>query len=195
MGLLEDLDAQLAAIFSSWNAYTTVIALGIVTLVLYAILSPSEPDTHPMLLLRQASAAAVRQPGESAPYRSHENPHGYPLKSGLNVRPPGAPLYSAGRDGDLRDVWRRVSGELPLELPHGGGRSDKGKILTVFGREKAEEVDLAGLGKEIAVVGDAIRKAGGQRVAVYLPNSTELLAVLFGRCHATTGGHQQSPRR
>lgn len=178
--LIAQLDDQLSAAFSSWNLYTSAIAVAIFSLVIYAVLVPDEPDTHPMLLLRQASPAHVRQPGESAVYRNHETPHGYPLKTGLNVRAPGAPMYAAGKDGDLRDIWRRVSGEIPLELPQGAGKSEKGKLLTIFGREKVDDVDLAAMGREIAVIGDSIRKAGGKKIAVYLPNSTELLTALFG---------------
>lgn len=179
---IAQLDQQLSDALQSWNLYSSAIALSIFALVIYAILVPDEPDTHPMLLLRQASAHHVRQAGESAPYRNHETPHGYPLKTGLNVRPPGTPMYAAGKDGDLRDVWRRLSGEIPLELPQNAGKSEKGKLLTVFGREKVDDVDLAGMGREIAVIGEAIRKAGGSRIAVYLPNSTELLTALFGTC-------------
>lgn len=180
-GLLEQLDEQLSQLFSAWNIYTTLIAVTLVAFVFYSILLPDEPDTHPMLLLRQSSASLVRQPGESAVYRSHEVPHGYPLKTGLNVKPPGAPMYSAGKDGDLRDVWRRVSGEIPFEIPGGGGKSEKGKIVTVFGREKVDDVDLKEMGREIGAIGETIRKAGVKKVAVYLPNSVELLSALFGR--------------
>jgi hypothetical protein len=35
-----------------------------------------DPDTHPLLLARQALASYVRQPGESAVFRSPETPHG-----------------------------------------------------------------------------------------------------------------------
>ncbi|KAF2095857.1 hypothetical protein NA57DRAFT_78634 [Rhizodiscina lignyota] len=178
-GLVEQLDVQLSQLLSAWNIYTTLIALTLFSFIAYCILLPDEPDTHPMLLLRQSAASLVRQPGESAVYRSHEVPHGYPLKTGLNVRPPGAPMYSAGKDGDLRDVWRRVSGEIPLELPGGGGKSEKGKIVTVFGREKVDDVDLRQMGREIGAIGEGIRKAGVKRVAVYLPNSVELLSALF----------------
>lgn len=183
--LLEQLDAQLAAAFSSWNTYSTVLIVGIVTYIVYSVLNPDEPDTHPMLLLRQSTPSQVRQPGESAVYRNHETPHGFPLKTGLNVRPKGAPMYSAGKDGDLRDIWRRVTGELPLEIPRVAAtpavKSEKGTILTVYGADEVRTESIERLSTDIAAIGDAVKRAGTRRVAVYLPNSTELLCALFGK--------------
>lgn len=183
---IEKLDAQLTSALSGWNLNSTLILIGILSYVFYSIIYPDEPDTHPMLLLRQSSPSQVRQPGESAVYRNHETPHGFPLKTGLNVRPKGAPMYSAGKDGDLRDIWRRVTGELPLEVPRAIAgaapvQSDKGSILTVFGREEVRTEALEGISKEIAAIGDAVKKSGAKRVAVYLPNSTELLTAIFGK--------------
>lgn len=60
-------------------------------------------------------------------YRSHASPHSMPLNAGLNVRDPGVGKWSRGRDGDLRDVWRRAA--------MGGDDGAKGKILTVLGTE------------------------------------------------------------
>ena len=54
--LLETLDQKIAATLSDWNLYTTLIAVSIVAFLAYPIVYPSEPDTHPLLLARQASA-------------------------------------------------------------------------------------------------------------------------------------------
>jgi acyl-CoA synthetase (AMP-forming)/AMP-acid ligase II len=84
-------------------------------------------------------------------------------------------MYSAGRDGDLRDVWRRVTGEIPLEK----STSTEGKILTVFGKEGATEHNLADITREIAIIGKHLKDHGAKKVAIYLPNSVEFLAALF----------------
>lgn len=85
-------------------------------------------------------------------------------------------MYSAGRDGDLRDIWRRVTGEIPL----GNATADRtAKIMTVFGKEDITDHNIADLTKEISVVGKHLKEHGAKRVAVYLPNSVEFLATLF----------------
>ncbi len=84
-GLIEQVDAKIAEILSGWNIYTTLIALLITALLVGSIIYTEEPDVHPMLLARGSSASMVRQPGESALYRSHGVPHGYPLRTGLQV--------------------------------------------------------------------------------------------------------------
>jgi acyl-CoA synthetase (AMP-forming)/AMP-acid ligase II len=85
-------------------------------------------------------------------------------------------MYSAGKDGDLRDIWRRVTGEIPLEKSESSGT---GKLMTVFGKEEITEHNIADLTKEIAIVGKYLQERGAKRVAVYLPNSVEFLATLF----------------
>ncbi|KAI9654939.1 MAG: hypothetical protein M1821_005692 [Bathelium mastoideum] len=174
---LEQLDAKLAEVLSGWNLYTAVISLVILGFLVYPLLTWKDPDTHPLVLARQATAAPVRQSGESAVYRSLETPHGYPLKTGLNVKDPGAPRWSSGRDGDLRDVWRQASGEVKSQqdekpLP-------PGKILTVYGREEVIEHSHEEISKEINIIGNHIQQHGGKRVAIYLPNSIEFLTTLF----------------
>ena len=174
---LEQLDAKLAETLSGWNFYTIVIGLVIVGVLAFPLLTGKDPDTHPLILARQATAAPVRQPGESAVYRSLETPHGYPLKTGLNVKDPGAPRWSSGRDGDLRDVWRQASGEVKSQqdeqpLP-------PGKIMTVLGKEEVIEHSHEEISKEINIIGNQIQQHGGKRVAVYLPNSIEFLTILF----------------
>lgn len=176
--LLETLDQKIAATLSDWNLYTTLIAVSIVAFLAYPILYPSEPDTHPLLLARQASAAPVRNKNESAVYRSPEIPHGYPLKSGLNVKSPSEPRWKSGKDGDLRDVWREVcqGGKVGTD----GKEVPTGSVMSVFGKEKVEEHDLAVLSRQINVLGRYWRETGEGRVAVYLPNNIEYLLSIFG---------------
>lgn len=181
--LIEQLDKQLAELFQGWNTTSTLLTLAILGFLAYVIVSSEEPDTHPMLLQRQATASLVRHPGESAIYRSPDTPHGYPLRTGLNVKPAGAPAYAGGKDGDLRDIWRRVTGEIPIEKGFGASAPvatvEQGKILTVLGKEEVIEHSISDITKEIAVIGAHIGKHRGTRVAIYLPNSIEFLAALF----------------
>ncbi|OAQ98629.1 hypothetical protein LLEC1_02945 [Akanthomyces lecanii] len=113
----------------------------------------------------------VRNEGESAVYRSPLAPHGMPLNSGLNVKSAGASKWSRGRDGNLCDVWRKVV--------QGGDAGAKGKILTVHGSQNIEEHKLDDITRQINLIGQHISDQGGIRVAIYLPNSVELLAALF----------------
>lgn len=94
------------------------------------------------------------------------------------MKPPGAPAYTAGKDGDLRDIWRRVTGEIPLDKNASAGRS--GKILTIFGKEDITEHSIRDLTKEINIIGKYLQEHGAKRVAVYLPNSVEFLTSIFG---------------
>ncbi|KAJ4311814.1 hypothetical protein N0V94_007756 [Neodidymelliopsis sp. IMI 364377] len=176
-GLLEQLDGAISDLFQGWNAYSTLLLVGLVGFVGWIVANNADADTHPLLLARQAQASYVRQPRESAVFRSPETPHGYPLRTGLAVKPPGAPMYSAGKDGDLRDIWRRVTGEIPLEKK--ASSSGTATILTVLGKEEISEHSIAGISKEIAIIGKHLQEHKAKRVAVYLPNSLEFLAVLF----------------
>lgn len=181
--LVEQLDKQLADLLQGWNTTSTLLTLAILGFLAYVVVSSEEPDTHPMLLQRQATASFVRHPGESAVYRAPDVPHGYPLRTGLNVKPAGAPAYAGGKDGDLRDIWRRVTGEIPIEKGFGpsvpAAVVGQGTILTVLGKEEVIEHSISDITKDIAVIGAQIRKHGGTRVAIYLPNSIEFLAALF----------------
>jgi acyl-CoA synthetase (AMP-forming)/AMP-acid ligase II len=103
--------------------------------------------------------------------------HADPLRTGLAVKPAGAPMYSAGKDGDLRDIWRRVIGEIPLE--RGATSSGSATIMTVYGTESISEHKLDGISKEIAIIGNHLKEHGAKRVAIYQPNSIEFLASLF----------------
>lgn len=93
------------------------------------------------------------------------------------MKPPGAPAYTAGKDGDLRDIWRRVTGEIPLDKNASAGQS--GRILTIFGKEDIAEHNTGDLTKEINIIGKYLQEHGAKRVAVYLPNSVEFLASIF----------------
>ncbi|KAF2728177.1 acetyl-CoA synthetase-like protein [Polyplosphaeria fusca] len=184
-GVVEQLDSLIADLLAGWNIYTTLLLGATAGFVAWVIYEAQDADTHPLLLARQAQASYVRQPGESAAYRSPEVPHGYVLRSGLGVKVPGAPLYSAGKNGDLRDIWRRVTGEIPLEknVPHAPASTTAGPgtatIMTVFGSEGATEHSIAELTKEISVIGQHLKDHGAKKVALYLPNSVEFLAALF----------------
>lgn len=185
--LVELLDAQIAALFADWSLATTALALVILAFVAYPIFSPDEPDTHPLLLARQSHVAPIRNKNESAVYRSPEVPYGSLLRSGLNVRDAKAPRWAAGKDGDVRDVWR--------EVMRGGQVGDDGKttvpkglIMTVLGREEIIEHEIEALAREINVLGQTWRAAGVKRIAVYLPNSAEFLMTVFGELVSTCIG-------
>src|SRR5579871_563556 len=80
----------------------SLILLALILVVLVApIFFPSDPDTFPFILHNQSQPSKVRHPKESAVYRHRDQPHGYPLITGLALRKG----YEAPRDGDLRDVW------------------------------------------------------------------------------------------
>ncbi|KAI1135129.1 hypothetical protein F5Y05DRAFT_182919 [Hypoxylon sp. FL0543] len=173
--LLNRLDEGLSSLLGQWNGYSTAIATAFVLIITYAIMTRVEPEVHPMLLARQASGSAVRYPGESPVFRGNTAPHGLPLNTGLNVKDAGASKWAAGRDGDLRDIWRRaVSG--PSEED---GRKATGRILTVLGSEKVVEHKLDDITRQINLVGKHIASQGGKKVAIYLPNSVEFIATLF----------------
>ena len=131
MSIFESLDNAVTGLFGSWNIYSTGLATALVTLVTYRIATIREPDVHPMLLARQSVPSTVRHEGESAVYRAQAAPHSMPLNGGLNVKNPDAAKWSRGRDGDLRDIWRKVA--------LGGDEGAKGKLLTALGAQKVVE--------------------------------------------------------
>ncbi len=133
-------DELVARILHQWDMSSTCIAAGLVALVAYLAMSQKQPDTHPMLLARQSQPSPVRLPGQSAVYRSHTSPHGLPLNNGLNVKDVGKNMWQPGRDGDLRDIWRRVvTGRLDeMGQPTG----EKGRIITVLGSEETTDHNL-----------------------------------------------------
>jgi hypothetical protein len=186
-GFFDQIDDQLVAFLSGWNVYTTLLFLALASLVTYTIVTAEDPDIHPMILCRQSQAGLVRNAGESAVYRSPEVSHGAPLRTGLAVKLPTDPPYTGGRDGDLRDIWRRVTGEIPLVPTRGVPQATNGppKILTVLGKAEITDHSIPELTKEISVVGGYIHKHGGSRVAIYLPNSVEFLSAIFGKYSGT----------
>ncbi|KAL4787826.1 hypothetical protein BJX76DRAFT_353865 [Aspergillus varians] len=171
----EKLDGLLSDVLADWNLYTTIIAGAIVSLAVVSLVTSKDPDIHPFLLARQSTAFPVRQPGESATYRSLETPHGFPLRSGLNVKDPGTPKWTSGRNGDLRDVWKAA---LRGKLEANGAIGDQGKIYTVLGRQ-AMEHSLDQITAEINVMGRRLQSANAKIVAVCLTDSVELLASIF----------------
>lgn len=176
---LERLDAYVAGLFAGWNVYTTLLATALFIFLAYPWLTWRDPDTHPLLLARQASASPVRQPGESSVYRSLESPHGYPLRAGLGVKDPGAPKWSSGRNGDLRDIWRQaVRGATKDD---GTPSGQKGTLYTILGQDKVNEHSLDTISQEINIIGQYITEAKGKIVAICLSDSVELLAAIFGK--------------
>lgn len=137
-GYLLAADELVAKILSQWDLTSTALAASIALFSAYLLLSQKQPDTHPMLLARQAQPSPVRQPGQSAVYRSHTSPHGTELNGGLNVRDQGGNKWGPGRNGDLRDVWRRI-----VEGKKETG--EKGRIITVLGSEEIIYHDLSKL--------------------------------------------------
>jgi hypothetical protein len=138
--LLLKLDETVTSIVGEWDIYSTAILGSIIVFFAYQVFTSRDPDIHPMLLARQSQASPVRQEGQSAVFRSHSAPHGIPLNSGLQVKDPSDSKWSRGRDGDLRDVWRRVvSGRLDQE---GKETGEIGGLMTVLGSEQVLTHDL-----------------------------------------------------
>ncbi|KAG6160283.1 hypothetical protein E4U37_000845 [Claviceps purpurea] len=171
MGLLETIGSSITDLFSQWNAYSTALATALVLIITYRIMSATEPDIHPLLLARQSIPSAVRHEGESAIYRSQSAPHGMPLNAGLNIKDAGVPKFSRGRDGDLRDIWRKAA--------TGGDTGATGRLLTVLGSENVIEHKIADINRQINIIGRYLKGQGSIKVAIYLPNSIELLITLF----------------
>ncbi|KAG5957715.1 hypothetical protein E4U57_001745 [Claviceps arundinis] len=171
MGLLETIDSSITGLFFQWNAYSTALATALVLIITYRITSATEPDIHPLLLARQSLPSAVRHEGESAIYRSQSAPHGMPLNAGLNIKDAGVPKFSRGRDGDLRDIWRKAA--------TGGDAGATGRLLTVLGSENVIEHKIADINRQINIIGRYLEEQGSIKVAIYLPNSIELLITLF----------------
>jgi hypothetical protein len=138
--MLLKLDEALTNVLGDWDIYSTSIAALILIFFAYQVFTRRDPDTHPMLLERQAHASAVRNLGESAVYRSQSALHGMEMNTGLNVRDPGISKWARGRDGDLRDIWRKVINGPTDE--NGNSKGEKGRILTILGSEHVIEHNL-----------------------------------------------------
>ena len=175
---LAKLDALLSDTLSEWNGYSTGIATVIVAFLGCIWFFSKDPDCHPFLLARQSTQAPIRQPGESGVYRSLETPYGYPLRAGLNVKDPGTPKWTAGRNGDLRDIWRTaVRGALKEDGTPSGTR---GKLYTVLGKS-VKEHQLDDISQEINILGKYARDSSVKTAVICLSDSVELLAAIFGR--------------
>ncbi|KAK5937221.1 hypothetical protein PMZ80_010521 [Knufia obscura] len=171
------IDEAIGSFFAQWNITSTIIAGLLAFVLIYPLFASKDPDTHPFLLARQAQASPIRQEGESATYRSTEIPYGYPLRSGLGIKDPGASKWTTGRDGDLRDIWRQtVTGPKKED---GSSTGPTAKVITVHGVEQVVEHDLSGLTLDINVVGKHLGDAGSRKVAVCLSNSVELMCTIF----------------
>ena len=138
--LMMSFDEGVTGLFGQWNIYSTALFTVLTGFVTYTIYTRRDPDTHPLLLARQAQASAVRQEGESPVYRSQAAPHGMPLNSGLNVKDPGASRWARGRDGDLRDIWRQAIAGVQDEGAQNKGVT--GRLLTVHGAHNVQEHSL-----------------------------------------------------
>ena len=143
----------------------------IVILLILPVLSPSDPDTFPFIINNQSLPSKVRHPKESAIYRHRDQPHGYPLITGLSLRKG----YEAPRDGDLRDVW-----EIALQKDVTVGIVRGGKCVYEKLSSRKEELNKLGSG---------LRELAGEhgKVAIYLPNTIENLLTSFGEAPILSG--------
>lgn len=172
MSILEQVDTYLAEALASWNAYTTLLATVLALLIAYPVFTSNAPDIHPLLLSRQARPSPIRRKNESATYRGLDVPVGYPLRSGLDIRDPGEPRWKAGRDGDLRDIWRAAM--------QGGAEGSRGEIMTICDTKQVVKHDINQLSRQIAILGHYLEDCNVKRMAICLPNSVELLCAMFG---------------
>ena len=101
----------------------------------------------------------------------------------MNVRDPGQPKWTAGSDGDLRDIWKRAASG-PVDKDGNPTGQAPGKVSVVLGKEEVIEYDFKKLTEEINAVGIHLQKNGGKKVAIYLANSVELLVTLFSMHNA-----------
>ncbi|KAA8564413.1 hypothetical protein EYC84_011351 [Monilinia fructicola] len=170
-------DESITGVLSDWNLYSTLIVTVLIGFFAYTVVTSRDPDSHPMLLARQSQASPVRQEGQSAIFRNHTSPHGIPLNSGLNVKDPGDSKWAPGRNGDLRDIWRKaVTGATNRE---GKETGEIGSLITIYGSDKLVTHKLADVTRQINLIGQHIKQNGGNNIAIYLPNSIEYLATLF----------------
>jgi acyl-CoA synthetase (AMP-forming)/AMP-acid ligase II len=179
--LAESIDASIANFFASHNPLTYLLLLIITGILVYPLIVGQDPDIHPFLLARQSSAAPIRNPKESPVYRALDVPHGYPLRNALGVKDIGAPKWTSGRRGDLRDVLARaVSGPLNAESTAHDG-SKVGKVWTLSGKDKSTPTEMKDLMRMVNALGSFAKdKVGADgKVAVCLSNSVELLASIF----------------
>src|SRR5277367_4548408 len=67
------LDEAITNILGDWDIYSTSIATVILVFFAYQVFTRRDPDAHPLLLERQSHVSPVRNPGESAVYRSQSS--------------------------------------------------------------------------------------------------------------------------
>lgn len=95
------------------------------------------------------------------------------------MKDPGAPKWTSGRDGDLRDIWQQAAnGSAPSD---GSKPGVTGIVLSVLGKEELIKHEWDELTNDLHAVGQHLRNHGGTRVAIYLPNSVEMVVSLFGK--------------
>jgi hypothetical protein len=137
----------------------------IVILLIIPVLFPADPDTFPFILNNQSQPSKVRHPKESAIYRHRDQPHGYPLITGLSLRKG----YEAPRDGDLRDIW-----EIGLQ---------KNVTLGIVRGGRCVYEKLSDRQEELKKLGSGLKELAGEngKVAIYLPNTIENLLTSFGK--------------
>lgn len=179
MSIFQQLDSQLDQLLAGWSVYSSLLLIVLSLYFIYPVISHVDPEIHPFLLERQSAATRVRQPGETAIYRALETPHGYPLKSGLGIRDPGQPKWTVGRDGDLRDVWKRAC--LGKPVANDEKQKEMGLLKTISGNEEVLESTFDQLSKELNAIGKYLKSRECKRVAIHLSNSTELLVALMGQ--------------
>ncbi len=181
--MFQHLDSHVDQLLAGWSIYSSLILTALTAYLIYPLISHVEPEIHPFLLERQSAGTRVRQPGETAVYRALETPHGYPLKSGLGIRDPGQPKWTAGRHGDLRDVWRRACVGKPAANDD-ALKGQLGLVKTISGNEEVVESTFEQLSTELNAIGKHLKSRECKRVAIYLSNSAELLVALMGECQS-----------
>lgn len=175
--LLTEVDRLVTSTLSEWDRLSTALFILSISSVVYFTIYTREPDIHPLFLQRQTQASPIRQEGESAIFRSHSAPHGTALCSGLNIRNPGESKWTYGKDGDLRDIWKKAKNGAQDRLGNELGKI--GRLFTLQGTSEVIEHDFDEITNQIISIGQYLKKNQCKRVAIYLPNSIEFLASLF----------------
>jgi len=194
--LLGELDIILLSLVSQADLLTSLLAVLIGLVVTYSLTWSRQPDVHPMILGRQSYVGRVRNINESPIYHSLDAPGGR-MRTGLGIRLAQDRPYAPARDGDLRHIWLVVTGQAVFptaatRLVQNKPAGTKQTIFTISGLGAVRHVpdDVT---REISAVGCYLRKCGSNRVAVYLPNSVELLATVFGTVEPHTIRPQLTP--
>lgn len=175
--ILTELDRLVTRTLSEWDHISTALFILSISSVIYFTIYTRAPDIHPLFLERQSQASPIRQKGESAIFRSYSTPHGTELSTGLNIRSLGESKWAHGKDGDLRDIWKKaISGSQDTTGKNAGKIA---KLLTLQGTSDLIEHDLDEITRQINIIGRYLKNHQSKRVAIYLPNSVEFIASLF----------------